>query len=50
MTYIFIARNLSVVKHIGDNHVVLIHVGKLVGTSNTQRYSTFPNNPTQRYS
>ncbi len=41
MAYIFPVRNLSGVEHIRD-HMMLIHVGKLVGASDTYNIFTIP--------
>jgi len=44
MAFIFTVRNLSVVKHVSD-YVMLIHVGKLVGRSNTYKIFSIPKQP-----
>jgi peptide/nickel transport system ATP-binding protein len=44
LTYLFVAHNLSVVKHICD-HVAVMYVGKLVETARTQEIFNHPRHP-----
>jgi oligopeptide/dipeptide ABC transporter ATP-binding protein len=44
LTYLFVAHNLSVVKHICD-HVAVMYVGKLVETAETEELYNHPRHP-----
>ena len=44
LTYLFVAHNLSVVKHIRD-HVAVMYVGKLVETAETEELYNHPRHP-----